>query len=63
MATGVVSIEHLSAVVVQASRGQSGSATVGILLISAMSSRPVVMVALIAFTDGTAFDLSRMPAW
>lgn len=59
-ATGVVSIEHLSAVVVQASLGgQSGSATVGdsVYLGDVVSTGSDGRVG-ITFTDGTAFDLS-----
>ena len=59
-ATGVVSIEHLSAVVVQASLGgQSGSATVGdsVYLCDVVSTGSDGRVG-ITFTDGTAFDLS-----
>ena len=59
-ATGVVSIEHLSAVVVQASLGgQSGSATVGdsVYLGEVVSTGSDGRVG-ITFTDGTAFDLS-----
>ena len=59
-AIGVVSIEHLSAVVVQASLGgQSGSATVGdsVYLGDVVSTGSDGRVG-ITFTDGTAFDLS-----
>ena len=58
-ATGVVSIEHVSAVVVQASLGQSGDAKVGdsVYLGDVVSTGSDGRVG-ISFTDGTAFDLS-----
>ena len=59
-AAGVVSIEHVSAVVVQASLGsQSGGAKVGdsVYLGDVVSTGSDGRVG-IAFTDGTAFDLS-----
>ena len=59
-ATGSVSIEHVSAVVVQASLGsQSGGAKIGdsIYLGDVVSTGSDGSVG-IAFTDGTAFDLS-----
>jgi hypothetical protein len=58
-ATGVVSIEHVSAVVVQASLGQAGSAKAGdsIYLGDIVSTGNDGRVG-ITFTDGTAFDLS-----
>jgi len=60
MATGAVSVEHVSAVVVQASLGgQSGAAKVGdsIYLGDVVSTGSDGRVG-ITFTDGTAFDLS-----
>jgi hypothetical protein len=58
-AAGSVSIEHVSAVVVQASLGQSGDAKVGdsVYLGDVVSTGSDGSVG-IAFTDGTAFDLS-----
>jgi hypothetical protein len=59
-ATGVVSIEHVGAVVVQASLGaQSGSAKVGdsVYLGDVVATGSDGRVG-ITFTDGTAFDLS-----
>ena len=58
-ATGVVSIEHVRAVVVQASLGQSGDAKVGdsVYLGDVVSTGSDGRVG-ISFTDGTAFDLS-----
>lgn len=58
-ATGAVSIEHVSAVVVQASLGGQGSAKVGdsIYLGDIVSTGSDGRVG-ITFTDGTAFDLS-----
>ena len=59
-ATGVVSIEHVGAVVVQASLGgQSGDAKVGdsVYLGDVVSTGSDGRVG-ISFTDGTAFDLS-----
>lgn len=58
-ATGSVSIEHVSAVVVQASLGQSGAAKVGdsVYLGDVVSTGSDGRVG-ISFTDGTAFDLS-----
>jgi hypothetical protein len=58
-AAGSVSIEHASAVVVQASLGQSGSAKVGdsVYLGDVVSTGSDGRVG-ITFTDGTAFDLS-----
>jgi hypothetical protein len=58
-AAGSVSIEHVSAVVVQASLGQSGAAKVGdsVYLGDVVSTGSDGRVG-ISFTDGTAFDLS-----
>ena len=58
-AAGSVSIEHVSAVVVQASLGQSGDAKVGdsVYLGDVVSTGSDGRVG-ISFTDGTAFDLS-----
>jgi hypothetical protein len=58
-AAGSVSIEHVSAVVVQASLGQSGAAKVGdsVYLGDVVSTGSDGRVG-ITFTDGTAFDLS-----
>jgi len=58
-AAGSVSIEHASAVVVQASLGQSGNAKVGdsVYLGDVVSTGGDGRVG-ITFTDGTAFDLS-----
>jgi hypothetical protein len=58
-AAGSVSIEHVSAVVVQASLGRSGDAKVGdsVYLGDVVSTGSDGSVG-IAFTDGTAFDLS-----
>ena len=58
-AAGSISIEHVSAVVVQASLGQSGDAKVGdsVYLGDVVSTGSDGSVG-IAFTDGTAFDLS-----
>ena len=58
-AAGSVSIEHVSAVVVQASLGQSGGAKVGdsVYLGDIVSTGSDGRVG-ITFTDGTAFDLS-----
>jgi hypothetical protein len=58
-AAGLVSIEHVSAVVVQASLGQSGGAKIG----DSVYQGDVVSTGSdgrvgITFTDGTAFDLS-----
>src|SRR4029078_2020518 len=59
MAAGSVSIEHASAVVVQASLGQSGGAKVGdsVYLGDTVSTGGDGRVG-ISFNDGTAFDLS-----
>jgi hypothetical protein len=59
MAAGSVSIEHVSAVVVQASLGQSGGAKVGdsVYLGDTVSTGGDGRVG-ISFNDGTAFDLS-----